>query len=209
MPVTRTQSNHRSKLKISSRVSMCSGLAPIPGIPGAFNSLSQISPPLDPRYARPTRQPGDRTMATYTWDHIHLRTPNPEATAQWYERMLGAEVVRSMQQGKPRIDLKLGGANIFIAPVEPATASTRPRSRLTRGSIISGSRSTASMRWSPNSKRRASSSPGGRRRCGRVCALPSCARRKAFRSNCSSASPSERMGAKLVIAGLDPAIHLS
>ena len=56
-------------------------------------------------------------MVKYTWDHIHLRTANPEATAQWYERMLGAEVVRSMQQGKPRIDLKLGGANIFIAPV--------------------------------------------------------------------------------------------
>ena len=53
----------------------------------------------------------------YTWDHIHLRTTNPEATAQWYERMLGAEVVRSMQEGKPRIDLKLGGANVFIAPV--------------------------------------------------------------------------------------------
>jgi len=57
-------------------------------------------------------------MPKYTWDHIHLRTANPEATAQWYERMLGAEVIRSMQQGKPRIDLKLGGANIFIAPVE-------------------------------------------------------------------------------------------
>ena len=56
-------------------------------------------------------------MAKYTWDHIHLRTANPEATAQWYERMLGAEVIRTMQQGKPRIDLKLGGANIFIAPV--------------------------------------------------------------------------------------------
>ena len=56
-------------------------------------------------------------MAKYTWDHIHLRTVNPEATAQWYERMLGAEVIRTMQQGKPRIDLKLGGANIFIAPV--------------------------------------------------------------------------------------------
>ena len=53
----------------------------------------------------------------YTWDHIHLRTTNPEATAQWYERMLGAEVIRSMQQGKPRIDLKLGGVNIFIAAV--------------------------------------------------------------------------------------------
>jgi catechol 2,3-dioxygenase-like lactoylglutathione lyase family enzyme len=56
-------------------------------------------------------------MAKFTYDHIHLRSPNPEATAAWYERMFGAEVVRTMQQGKPRIDLKLGGANIFIAPV--------------------------------------------------------------------------------------------
>ena len=56
-------------------------------------------------------------MAMYTWDHIHLRTPNPEGMAQWFERMLGAEVKRSMQQGKERIDLKLGGANIFVAPV--------------------------------------------------------------------------------------------
>ena len=57
-------------------------------------------------------------MATFTYDHIHLRSPNPEKTAQWYERMFGAEVLRTTQQGKPRIDLKLGGANIFIAPVE-------------------------------------------------------------------------------------------
>jgi lactoylglutathione lyase len=57
-------------------------------------------------------------MAKITWDHIHLRTTNPEAMAQWFEKMLGAEVVRSMQQGQPRIDLKLGGANIFIAPVK-------------------------------------------------------------------------------------------
>ena len=56
-------------------------------------------------------------MLTCTWDHIHLRCADPEATAQWFERMLGAEVIRSMQQGKPRIDLKLGGVNIFIAPV--------------------------------------------------------------------------------------------
>jgi len=33
--------------------------------------------------------------------------------------VLGAEVLRSMQHGKPRIDLKLGGANIFIAPIAP------------------------------------------------------------------------------------------
>jgi catechol 2,3-dioxygenase-like lactoylglutathione lyase family enzyme len=58
-----------------------------------------------------------RPMAKFTYDHIHLRSPNPEVTAQWYERMLGAEVIRTMQQGAPRIDLKLGGANVFIAPV--------------------------------------------------------------------------------------------
>ena len=54
-------------------------------------------------------------MSKYTWDHVHLKTPDPERMAQWFETMLGAEVVRTMQEGKPRIDLKLGGANIFIA----------------------------------------------------------------------------------------------
>ena len=58
-------------------------------------------------------------MAKFGWDHIHIRTPDPEATAQWYERMLDAQVIRTMQQGKPRIDLKIGGANIFIAEVLP------------------------------------------------------------------------------------------
>ena len=65
-------------------------------------------------------------MAKFTYDHIHLRSPDPEATAQWYERMLGAEVKRSTQEGKPRIDLKLGGANIFIAPVAPGDGVNAP-----------------------------------------------------------------------------------
>jgi lactoylglutathione lyase len=55
----------------------------------------------------------------YAWDHIHLRSPDPEATAAWFQRMLGAEVIRSMVEGKPRIDLKLGGASVFIMPVGP------------------------------------------------------------------------------------------
>src|SRR5246127_1334725 len=65
-------------------------------------------------------------MATLTWDHIHLRTPDPEGMAQWFERMLGAEIIRSMQQGKPRIDLKLGGAKIFIAEVKPGDGVNAP-----------------------------------------------------------------------------------
>ena len=65
-------------------------------------------------------------MPHVTWDHVHLRSPDPEATAQWFERMLGAQVIRSMQQGKPRIDLKLGGANIFIAPVAAGDGVNAP-----------------------------------------------------------------------------------
>lgn len=64
-------------------------------------------------------------MANFTYDHIHLRSPDPETTAAYYERMFGAEVIRSMADGKPRIDLKLGGADIFIAPV-PAGSDVNP-----------------------------------------------------------------------------------
>lgn len=56
-------------------------------------------------------------MAKFTYDHMHLRSPDPEATAAYYERMFGAEVIRSTMGGQARIDLKLGGTNIFIAPV--------------------------------------------------------------------------------------------
>jgi catechol 2,3-dioxygenase-like lactoylglutathione lyase family enzyme len=65
-------------------------------------------------------------MPNLTWDHVHIRSPNPEATAQWFERMLGAEVIRSVQQSAPRIDLKLGGANIFIAQVSSGDGVNAP-----------------------------------------------------------------------------------
>lgn len=55
-------------------------------------------------------------MSELTFDHIHLRCPSPEKTALWFEEMLGAEIIRSMQQGAPRFDLKLGGVNIFLLP---------------------------------------------------------------------------------------------
>jgi catechol 2,3-dioxygenase-like lactoylglutathione lyase family enzyme len=65
-------------------------------------------------------------MTNLTWDHVHLRTTNPEAMAEWFEKMLGAQVLRSTQEGKPRIDLKLGGANIFIAPVTAGDGVNAP-----------------------------------------------------------------------------------
>ena len=57
-------------------------------------------------------------MTKVTWDHIHLRTADPEAMAAWFEKFLGAEVIRTTLQGAPRIDLKVGGADVFIMPVK-------------------------------------------------------------------------------------------
>ena len=61
-------------------------------------------------------------MGFVTWDHVHLRSPDPEATAGWLENVLGGEIVR----GPGRIDVRLGGANIFIAKVEPGDPVNAP-----------------------------------------------------------------------------------
>jgi len=45
-------------------------------------------------------------MPVYSYDHIHLRTRDPMATAQYYQRMFDAKIVESIQSdGRPRIDL--------------------------------------------------------------------------------------------------------
>jgi catechol 2,3-dioxygenase-like lactoylglutathione lyase family enzyme len=63
-------------------------------------------------------------MAKFSFEHIHLLSPDPEATAAFYERMFGAEIVRSkMPDGGPRIDLKLGGMDVFILPVKSGDAA--------------------------------------------------------------------------------------
>ena len=105
---------------------------------------------LFPEKAADTWEPsGTRSTATENRENApwpnspgtatSLRTTDPEAMAQWFEKTLGAEVLRTMQQGEPRIDLKIGGADVFIAPVAPAAASP-PRPRPTVASIISNSR---------------------------------------------------------------------
>jgi lactoylglutathione lyase len=58
----------------------------------------------------------------YTYDHMHLRSRDPQATAQYYHKMFDARIVESVQSdGRPRIDLDLNGLTIFIARV-PAEA---------------------------------------------------------------------------------------
>ncbi len=66
-------------------------------------------------------------MPKFTWDHIHLRSPDPEKTAAFYQRMFGAEIIRStMPNGQPRIDMKIGGGDIFIAEVKPGDGVNAP-----------------------------------------------------------------------------------
>jgi lactoylglutathione lyase len=68
-------------------------------------------------------------MPAYSFNHIHLLTRDPKATAQYYHRMFGAKVIESIQSdGKPRIDLELGGVSIFIlrAPPEQETPACPP-----------------------------------------------------------------------------------
>ena len=55
-------------------------------------------------------------MAVYSYDHIHLRTPNPAETAQFYNKMFDAQVIEIPQPGgNTRIDLNLNGLTIFLA----------------------------------------------------------------------------------------------
>lgn len=49
----------------------------------------------------------------FKWDHLQLRSSDPELTALWFERCLEAEIIR-----KPgKVDIRLAGIDIFIAPV--------------------------------------------------------------------------------------------
>src|SRR5260221_9409754 len=61
-------------------------------------------------------------MPIVTWDHVHLRSPDPEAMAAWLENILGGVIIR----GPGRIDVKLGGANVFIAPVTAGAGVDTP-----------------------------------------------------------------------------------
>lgn len=66
-------------------------------------------------------------MSAFKYDHVHLRSPDPEETARYYERMFDAEVIRSVQSdGRERIDLNLGGLTVFIAKADPEKVGAPP-----------------------------------------------------------------------------------
>jgi catechol 2,3-dioxygenase-like lactoylglutathione lyase family enzyme len=75
----------------------------------------------------PAEAARERAMTKYTWEHIHLRSPDPAATAAWYEDKLGAGIIRTPQpDGSTRFDLDLTGQKIFIAKADPAQTGAPP-----------------------------------------------------------------------------------
>ncbi len=61
-------------------------------------------------------------MVTYSYDHIHQRRREPRETAQYFNKMFGAEIKESVQSdGQSRVDIDINGLIIFIAKAEGST----------------------------------------------------------------------------------------
>jgi predicted enzyme related to lactoylglutathione lyase len=54
-------------------------------------------------------------MPTYTFDHIHLLSPDPVKTADFYEKMFGArKSIRDMGNGRMNVSVFIGDTKILI-----------------------------------------------------------------------------------------------
>jgi catechol 2,3-dioxygenase-like lactoylglutathione lyase family enzyme len=119
-------------------------------------------------------------MPTVTWDHVHLRSPDPEATATWLHDILGGEIVR----GPGRIDVKLGGANVFIAPVATGDAVNSPPVTPYQGLDHFGLTVKDIDAVAAEIKAKGVELRVNRPPSGPACASASSAARRAFRSSC-------------------------
>lgn len=68
-------------------------------------------------------------MIEAKWDHLQLCSSDAEATAAWFARCLGADIVR-----RPgRVDLRIGTINLFITQLSREQATQTPRRPLSEG----------------------------------------------------------------------------
>ena len=64
-----------------------------------------------------------------SFDHIHLISADPKAAADWYEEILGGEIVADYElRGAPQINVRVGGMQVIIRGRRPGEhpVSTRP-----------------------------------------------------------------------------------
>lgn len=56
----------------------------------------------------------------YHFDHVHILSRDPMATASFFHKMFDAKIIEGKEpDGKPRVDVDLNGLFIFIFPVGP------------------------------------------------------------------------------------------
>ena len=69
-------------------------------------------------------------MPSYWYDHIHLISPAPLKTAEFYERMFNAKrvSVRELGAGRVSVELDLNGSRVLVMSrrVQPETAPSSP-----------------------------------------------------------------------------------
>lgn len=64
-------------------------------------------------------------MGTFQFDHLHLRSPDPDATARFFETMFDGQATRgiyppgTLYPGQMRVTMIVGGQKILIAPTHP------------------------------------------------------------------------------------------
>ena len=62
------------------------------------------------------------------FDHLHLISPDPQATANWYVEVLGASLVAdTVARGAPQIFLELGGKTLIVRGKRPGEAPSEPK----------------------------------------------------------------------------------
>src|ERR1051326_7078347 len=56
----------------------------------------------------------------FSFDHVHIISDNPRASADWYVEVFGATIAReTVAYGAPQIFVELGGTNILIRGRRP------------------------------------------------------------------------------------------
>lgn len=72
---------------------------------------------------------GTMSDPTFEFDHIHIISREPKASAQWYVRFLGAEIrADTIARGAAQIFLDVGGRTIVIRGQRPGEAPMEPSS---------------------------------------------------------------------------------
>jgi lactoylglutathione lyase len=68
-------------------------------------------------------------MRDYRYDHVHLRSADPDAMGRFFETMFSAEVKRdiyppgTLYPGQQRVSMKVGGQKVLVAPAHPHDAT--------------------------------------------------------------------------------------